>query len=60
MNKKWNFQAKTIEDAINKALNKLECSREEIDVKVVSEEKRGLFGMDGAEPAQIVVTMKKI
>ena len=59
MSKKWNFEAKTVEAAIEKALIKLECSREEVDVKVACEEKRGLFGMDGAEPAKIIVTMKR-
>ena len=57
VSKKWNFEAKTVEDAIEKALRKLECSREEVDVKVVSEEKKGLFGMEGAKPAKIKVTV---
>lgn len=59
MNKKWNFEAQTVEKALEKALNQLNCSREDIDFKVVSEEKKGLFGMDGAEPAKIIVTFKK-
>lgn len=58
MNKKWSFEAKTVESAIERALNELQCSREDVNVKVVCEEKRGLFGMDGAEPAKIVVTRK--
>jgi len=48
----------TVEDAIKKALEILNVSREEINVKVVSEEKRGLFGMEGAKPAKIKATLK--
>lgn len=58
LGKKWNFEAGTVEEAIEKALDVLECAREEIGVEVVSEEKRGLFGMDGAEPAKIIVRLK--
>lgn len=47
-----------VEDAIQKALEILKVSREEIDVKIVCEEQKGLFGMEGAKPAKIKVTMK--
>jgi len=49
----------TVEDAIKKALEKLGVSREEIKVKVVCEEKKGLFGMEGAKPAKIKVIKKE-
>jgi len=48
-----------VEDAISKALKKLSVSRDDITVKVVSEEKKGLFGMEGEKPAKIKVTFKK-
>ena len=54
----WNFEAGTVEEAIALALKKMGCLREDIDVTVVSEEKKGLFGMNGAEPAKIVVKRK--
>lgn len=57
--KSQSFQAKTVEEAIEKAEKELQCSRERLLIKVVSEEKKGLFGMDGAEPAKIMVTKKK-
>lgn len=47
-----------VEEAIKKALEILNVSREEIEVKVVCEEKKGLFGMEGAKPAKIKVTLK--
>ncbi len=59
LNKKWTFEAGKVEEAIEIALKKLCCSREDIQVEVVSEEKKGLFGMDGAEPAKIVVRKKQ-
>ncbi|MFH1621776.1 MAG: Jag N-terminal domain-containing protein [Candidatus Omnitrophota bacterium] len=51
-------EAKTIEEAIKKALEILNVSREEIDVQVLSEEQKGLFGMEGAKRAKIRVCLK--
>ena len=50
---------KAAEEAIKKALDILNVTREEITVKVVCEEKKGLFGMEGAKPAKIKATLKK-
>lgn len=47
-----------VEDAIKKALAILNVSRDEIIVKVVCEEQKGLFGMEGAKPAKIKVSVK--
>jgi len=49
----------TVEDAIKKGMKLLGVSRAEIDVKIVSEEKKGLFGMDGEKPAKIKISLKK-
>ena len=51
-------EGNTVEDAIKKALSILKVSREEIIVKVVVEEQKGLFGMEGAKPAKIKVSLK--
>ena len=51
-------EAKTIEEAIKKALEILNVSREEIDVQVLSEEQKGLFGMEGAKRAKIRACLK--
>lgn len=48
----------SVEDAIKKALGILNVSRDEVNVKIVCEEKKGLFGMEGAKPAKIKVTIK--
>lgn len=52
-------EGSNVEDAISKALAQLKVSREDISVKVVSEEQKGLFGMQGAKPAKIIVTIKQ-
>lgn len=52
-------EGSTVEDAIEKALNLLVVSRDDIIVKVVCEEKKGLFGMEGEKPAKIKVTLKE-
>jgi len=52
-------EGKTVEDAINKALEKLNVPREQVTVKVVAEGKHGLFGMKGQKPARVRVSLKK-
>ena len=52
-------EAGTVEDAIKKALEQLGVSRDQVKIKVVCEEKKGLFGMEGEKPAKIRVTLKK-
>ena len=48
----------TVEMAIEKAADFLKVSRDQICVKILCEEKKGLFGMGGAKPAKIKVTLK--
>jgi len=52
-------EGSTVEDAIKKALGLLNVSRDEISVKIVCEEKKGLFGMEGEKPAKIIVSLKE-
>lgn len=52
-------QGKTVEEAIQKALKQLQVRRDEVKIKVLSEEKKGLFGMEGSCPAKIQVTIIK-
>lgn len=54
------YEATTVEDAINKAVADLHVNRDQINVKVVCEEKRGLFGMQGAKLAKIKVILKEV
>ncbi len=57
--KSYEFEGGTIEEAIKKALQVLNVSRETINVRVVCEEQKGLFGMEGVSPAKIKVTIKQ-
>jgi spoIIIJ-associated protein len=57
--KGYDFEGSTVEEAIKNAINVLKVSRETICVRVVCEEQRGLFGMEGAKPAKIKVTMRQ-
>jgi len=59
LSKSIEVEGSTVEDAIKKAMKMLKVSREDIVVKIVCEEKKGLFGMEGAKPAKIKVSFKK-
>jgi len=52
-------EAGSLEEAIQKALEVLCVKRQEVSIKVLNEEKKGLFGMEGATPTKIKVTIKK-
>lgn len=51
-------EGSTVNMAIKKAIRILKVKRDDINVKIVCEEQRGLFGMEGAKPAKIIVTLK--
>lgn len=53
------IEGKTVEEAIKKALKELKASRDKVKIEVVSEEEKGLFGMPGAKPAKVRVSLKK-
>ena len=52
-------EGQTVEEAIKRATKLFNVAREDIVVRIVSEEKKGLFGMEGAKPAKIKATLKK-
>ncbi len=52
-------EAKTTKEAIRIALEKLKVKKEDVEIKILREEHKGLFGMEGAEPAKIKVIVKK-
>ena len=52
------IEGKTIEQAIKKALRELKLPRNKVKIEVLSDEEKGLFGMPGAKPAKIRVTIK--
>ena len=52
-------EAKTVELAIKEALGKLHATEKEVTIKVLKEEQKGLFGMQGAEPAKVRVALER-
>jgi spoIIIJ-associated protein len=50
-------EGKTVEEAIEKALQILKLPRKWVKVETLSEEKKGLFGMPGAKPAKVRVSV---
>ena len=58
--KKVNYvevEGKTVEEAIEKALKELKLPRKRVKIESLSEEKKGLFGMAGAKPAKVRVSV---
>ena len=53
------IEGKTVEEAIKKALRQLQLPRNKVKIEIVSEEERGLFGMPGAKPAMVRVSVVK-
>ncbi|MEI7998023.1 MAG: Jag N-terminal domain-containing protein [Candidatus Omnitrophota bacterium] len=52
------FEGETTEDAISKAEKSLGVERDRMEIKIVCEEKKGLFGMRGAKQAKIKVVKR--
>jgi spoIIIJ-associated protein len=50
-------EGKTVGEAIKKALKELQVPRNKVKIEVLTEEKRGLFGMPGAKLAKIRVSI---
>ena len=51
-------EAKTTKEAIAIALERLGAKKNQVYVEILREEHKGLFGMEGAEPAKVKVTLK--
>ena len=53
------IEGKTIEEAINKACEELQASREELEIEVLSDSSAGFLGLVGGKKAQIRATVKE-
>ena len=51
-------EGKTTKEAIDSALKKLRVTKDKVEIKVLSEENKGLFGMHGNKLAKVKVTLK--
>ncbi len=56
--KEIEVQAKTAEEAIEIALEKLGAQKDDVEIKILSEEAKGLFGREGAKQAKVKVIVK--
>jgi len=56
----FEFEGQTVDQAVKKALKELKLKREKVKIEVISEEEKGLFGMPGARPAKIRVSIISI
>ncbi|MFC1804362.1 Jag N-terminal domain-containing protein [Candidatus Omnitrophota bacterium] len=52
------IEGKSVEEAVEKALKELKVPRSRVMITVLSEEEKGLFGMEGARPAKVRVSIK--
>jgi spoIIIJ-associated protein len=50
---------RTVDDAVEAALNTLGVARDEVDVEVLAEERRGLLGILGSSSARVRVTVRQ-
>ena len=50
-------EGKTVQEAVNKALNELKVKRDQVKIEILCEEVKGLFGMPGAKLAKVRVTL---
>jgi len=50
--------AKTIEEAVNLALEELNTDEEYVDIEVLEEGTKGLFGIIGSKMARVKVTLR--
>ncbi len=51
-------EGRTVKAAILKGLTLLSATRSQVTVRILAEETRGLFGMRGAKPAKVRITLK--
>lgn len=52
------ISAKTVEECVNKALDKLQANRNEVNIEVINEPKQGFLGLFGAKDAVVRVSLK--
>ena len=56
---KITMKGKTVEEAIQLALDELSITKDEAEIEVISEGRNGLLGIIGKKEAEVVVTLRK-
>jgi spoIIIJ-associated protein len=59
MLEEFEFKGKTVEDAISTGLSKLGCNKEDAVIRIVNDGTTGLFGLMGAKPAVVLMSVEK-
>ena len=54
------IEGKTVESAIKAALKRLNLPRNCVEIEILSEGEKGLFGMPGVRPAKVRVSAKRV
>lgn len=57
--KEIEVEGKSAKEAIEIALKKLRAKKDEVEIRILREEHKGLFGMEGLERAKVKVILKK-
>jgi len=52
-------RGRNTQEAIDIGLKKLGVTKDKVRIKILSEERKGLFGMEGAKQAKVKVTIVK-
>ena len=50
---------KTVDEAVNLAIEELKVDKDSVDIEVIDEGNKGLFGLIGSKQAKVKVTLKK-
>lgn len=50
---------KTVEEALQNALQELKVTKDKVDIEIIDEGTKGLFNLIGSKPAKVKVTVKK-
>ena len=58
--KQYEFSARTENEAIEQGLQELGVSIADVDVQVVEEGSKGLFGLFGSRPVKVRLTLKDV
>lgn len=53
------IEGRTVQEAIARGLAVLKTSRDRVHIQVLSEERRGLFGMRGVKQTKVRLTVKE-
>ncbi len=59
MAKELEVSGKNIEEAVAIGLKQLNCTKDDVEIKVLDEGTKGLFGLMGAKPAKVLLTVNK-